>query len=64
MPNPREKGASPDPMRTIEDNATELAAWLKSLGVTREQVERAFRAGVNPSRGHPRFPGRGQSTGR
>jgi hypothetical protein len=45
-----------------EPDAAELAAWLKSLGVTREQVERAFRASA--SRAYPAFRASGRPNGR
>ena len=45
-----------------EADPAELAAWLKSLGVTREQLERAFRA--NASRAYPAWRGSGRPTGR
>lgn len=45
-----------------EPDAAELAAWLKSLGVTREQLERAFRA--NASRAYPASRASGRSSGR
>jgi hypothetical protein len=45
-----------------EADAAELAAWLKSLGVTREQLERAFRA--NASRAYPASRASGRPSGR
>jgi hypothetical protein len=42
---------SAPPSARPEPDVAELAAWLRSLGVTREQVERAFRA--NASRAYP-----------
>ena len=45
-----------------EPDAAELAAWLKSLGVTREQLEKAFRA--NASRAYPASRASGRPSGR
>jgi hypothetical protein len=56
----RKNGAAP--MNPPEPDAAELAAWLKSLGVTREQLEKAFRA--NASRAYPAWRGSGRPTGR
>jgi|KBSMisStaDraftv2_1062788.scaffolds.fasta_scaffold23362_2 hypothetical protein len=56
------KNLSPGTRPGAEPDAAELAAWLRSLGVTREQVERAFRASaVNAGRG---ARARGRPTGR
>jgi len=51
----------PAPSRP-EPDAAELAAWLRSLGVTREQLERAFRA--NASRAYPASRASGRPNGR
>lgn len=50
------------PNPASEADAAELAAWLKSLGVTREQLERAFRA--NASRGYPASRASGRPSAR
>ena len=56
------KNGSAHPAPAHEPDAAELAAWLKSLGVTREQLERAFRA--NASRAYPASRASGRSSGR
>jgi hypothetical protein len=60
MPEP--KNMSPGSRPGAEPDAAELAAWLKSLGVTREQLERAFRA--NAGNAGRAGPARGRPTGR
>jgi hypothetical protein len=55
------KNGPATPATPVEVDANELRAWLKSLGVTREQLERAFRA--NASRG-PGPQASGRPTGR
>jgi len=60
MQNRKNGPASRSPVP--EPDAAELAAWLKSLGVTREQLERAFRA--NASRPYPASRAPGRSSGR
>jgi hypothetical protein len=56
------KNERPAPLNGVQPDAEELRAWLKSLGVTREQLERAFRA--NASRSYPASRAPGRSSGR
>jgi hypothetical protein len=56
------KNGPATPATPSEVDANELRAWLKSLGVTREQLEKAFRASA--SRGYPGPRASGRPTGR